>query len=279
MQKILQFVVLLFALLATMASFAAEQAILRNGFSIRHERRTVMGDMTRLYTGPDGSYIDIPTADIDHFEIDSTPAPKRVDQPAPTASAAAPAVAPTHPAVSAPATPSMTLDQIVGQASDSHKIDPDFINSVIRAESGFNIRAISPKGARGLMQLMPQTANDLGVKNSFDPKANVDGGTRYLRFLLEKYNYDVVKALAAYNAGPQRVDKYHGIPPYYETQAYVARIIRDYNRKKIAEQKAGAKGKPPQAPANSASRPKITTRIGDGTVSKAPRNSSASAAR
>jgi soluble lytic murein transglycosylase-like protein len=106
---------------------------------------------------------------------------------------------------------------------------------VIRAESGFNSRAVSKKGAQGLMQLMPQTASQLGVGNAFDARANVDGGTKYLRELLEKYNYDVPKALAAYNAGPARVDRYRGVPPYSETQAYVARIIRDYNRKKLAE--------------------------------------------
>ena len=88
------------------------------------------------------------------------------------------------------------------------------------------------------MQLMPQTASRLGVGNSFDPSANVEGGTRYLRELLERYNFDLIKALAAYNAGPQRVEQYHGVPPYYETQAYVARIIRDFNRKKLAERKA-----------------------------------------
>jgi len=95
------------------------------------------------------------------------------------------------------------------------------------------------------MQLMPQTASQLGVTNSFDPKANVDGGTKYLRELLEKYNYDVVKTLAAYNAGPQRVEQYHGVPPYYETRAYIARIIRDFNRKKLAENPALAKKSTP----------------------------------
>jgi soluble lytic murein transglycosylase-like protein len=90
------------------------------------------------------------------------------------------------------------------------------------------------------MQLMPQTANDLGVNNSFDPDANVEGGTRYLRELLERYDFDIVKALAAYNAGPKRVEQYRGVPPYYETRAYVARIIRDFNRKKLAEQRAAA---------------------------------------
>jgi len=88
------------------------------------------------------------------------------------------------------------------------------------------------------MQLMPQTASRLGVADAFDPGANVEGGTRYLRELLQRYNFDLIKALAAYNAGPQRVDHYHGVPPYYETQAYVARVVRDFNSKKLAERKA-----------------------------------------
>jgi len=122
---------------------------------------------------------------------------------------------------------------------------------VIRAESGFNSRAVSNKGAQGLMQLMPQTASQLGVTNAFDPGANVEGGARYLRELLERYNFDVVKALAAYNAGPHRVERYHGVPPYYETQAYVARIVRDFNRKKLAQRKAAhpQKAQPPAATA------------------------------
>jgi soluble lytic murein transglycosylase-like protein len=116
---------------------------------------------------------------------------------------------------------------------------------VIRAESGFNVRAVSPKGAQGLMQLMPQTASQLGVQNAFDPQANVEGGTRYLRELLERYDFDLIKALAAYNAGPQRVEQYGGVPPYYETKAYVARIVRDFNKKKLAA-KAAEKSKSAQ---------------------------------
>ncbi len=205
-------------MLAT-TSIASQLAVLRNGFSIRHERRTAVGVVSRLYTGPDAtSYVDIPNAEIDHFEIE-TPTPA---SPPPVPPAAGP----------------ISIDRIVGQASSTHKMDSDLINSVIKAESGFNIRAVSPKGAQGLMQLMPGTASTLGITNPFDPKANVDGGTRYLRFLLEKYDYDLVKALAAYNAGPEQVDRYGGVPPYYETQVYVARIVRDYNRKKRAEHRA-----------------------------------------
>jgi Transglycosylase SLT domain len=91
------------------------------------------------------------------------------------------------------------------------------------------------------MQLMPGTASQLGVHDAFDPHANVEGGTKYLRELLEKYDFDVPKALAAYNAGSRPVEKYHGVPPYSETQAYVARIIRDFNRRKLAEDPSLAK--------------------------------------
>jgi len=203
---------------------AADVAVLQNGFTIRHERREVLGSMTRLYTSSAAnSYVDIPTAQIDHFEKDLTPDPP---PPAPVAQTPVPAPAPK------------SLNEVVNSASDTTNIDPDLINSVIHAESNFNAHAVSPKGARGLMQLMPKTATELGVGNSFDPNANVQGGTKYLQELLERYNYDMVKALAAYNAGPQRVDKYHGVPPYYETRAYVARIVRDFNNKKIAERKA-----------------------------------------
>ncbi len=215
MRKVLQLGLLL--ALVPSWSVAAEIANLNNGFSILHERRETLGATTRLYIGADasGGYVDVATADITSFET----AP-----PEPVASNLA-------------AAPGQDLAAIIASASDSSKIDADFIASVIRAESGNNPRALSRKGAQGLMQLMPQTASDLGVNNTFDPVENVNGGVRYLRDLLLKYNGDAVKALAAYNAGPQRVQQYHGVPPYRETHAYVARIITDYNRKKMAEAK------------------------------------------
>ena len=116
-------------------------------------------------------------------------------------------------------------------------IDPDFIHSVIRAESGYNAKAVSPKGAQGLMQLMPATAAKLGVRDSLDPANNIDGGSRYLRELLLRYNGDAIKALAAYNAGPESVEKYQGVPPYRETRSYVARVISDFNRRKLCPNK------------------------------------------
>jgi soluble lytic murein transglycosylase-like protein len=212
---------------------ASDLAILRNGNSIRSERHEVVGAVTRLYLSQSSSgYIEIPSDQIERFEKDTSPLP-------------APANTQAQPVVARPqAQQALTregLDQVVNGAGERHQIDPDFINSVIRAESGFQQNAVSKKGAQGLMQLMPGTASQLGVRNTFDPNANVEGGTKYLRELLEKYNYDVPKALAAYNAGSKRVDQYHGIPPYHETQAYVARIIRDFNKKKIAENPALAR--------------------------------------
>ena len=124
------------------------------------------------------------------------------------------------------------LNQVVDIASAQYHLDPDLVNSVIHAESGFNSHAVSPEGARGLMQLMPDTANRLGVNDVFDPQSNVTGGCRYLRELLERYNFDLVKALAAYKAGPELVDQYEGVPPEKKTRAFVARVVHEYNEKK-----------------------------------------------
>ena len=178
-----------------------------------------------MSTDPAGGYVDVPTDQIEGYE----PAP------------------PDPQDAAAPQPKTMDLKAIVAEVSAQNKLDADFIASVIAAESANNPHAVSPKGAQGLMQLMPGTASKLGVKDSFDPAENVDGGVRYLRQLLEQYHFDVAKALAAYNAGPGRVQQYNGVPPYRETHAYVARIIKDYNRKKLAEQKAQAQQRRAQA--------------------------------
>jgi len=206
-------------LLGVISASASDVAILRNGFSIRHESREAIGSTTRLYTAADkSSYVDVPTDQIERFDEDLTPIAK----------------------VTAPIATKPNLQEVIQGASEKQLLDADLVNSVIRAESGFNPHAVSPKGARGLMQLMPGTASTLGVTDSFDPEANVQGGTQYLRWLLDRYNYDLPKALAAYNAGPHRVEQYHGVPPYSQTRAYVARIIRDFNRHKLAERRATA---------------------------------------
>ncbi len=228
---------------------AAELAILRNGFSIRHEHRLVMGATTRLFfTADDSNFTDVPTEEITGYERD-IPLPADGSQTSISFQAQA-------------ATPAPALNQVVDSASAAYHLDPDLVNSVIHAESGFNAHAVSPKGARGLMQLMPGTASQLGVNDAFDPEANVTGGSRYLRELLERYHFDLIKALAAYNAGPERVEQYQGVPPFRETRAYVARIVHEYNTKKIAQEKevrqnqVAAKAASKKAPSHTPRAPK-----------------------
>lgn len=122
-----------------------------------------------------------------------------------------------------------SFNEIVTEKAVKYNLDPDLVKAVIKAESNWNPHAVSPKGARGLMQLMPTTAYELGVYNSFDPEDNIDGGTRYLRHLLERFNGDLTLALAAYNAGPARVEKSKSIPQIPETVQYVRRVMSFYS--------------------------------------------------
>lgn len=122
------------------------------------------------------------------------------------------------------------LDRIVREAAERHQVDPALVKAVITTESGWNPQAVSRKGAVGLMQLVPQTAQRFGVNNSFDPAQNVEGGTTYLRSLLDRYNGDLSKSLAAYNAGERAVDLSGGIPDYRETRSYVRKVTDTYFR-------------------------------------------------
>jgi soluble lytic murein transglycosylase-like protein len=135
---------------------------------------------------------------------------------------------------------SQELDPLIQQVSRSHHVPPSLVRAVIRVESNFNPAATSPKGAQGLMQLMPGTAGDLQVVDPYDPRENVWGGVRYLRMLLERFHFQLPLALAAYNAGPQRVDRCQEVPPIPETQGFVRDVCQEflkYSREQAATQK------------------------------------------
>ena len=223
-----------------LSASAADVAVLRNGSSISFLRMEQMGATTRLYIT--GGYMDVATSEIASFDKDDSPPPPAVSEstaPATSTLSAAQPAAPVETPVNAATTTSKAdIDQLVREASSRHQLDPDFVSSVIKAESNFHTRAVSRKGAQGLMQLMPQTAAKLGVKDAFDPQANVEAGTAHLSALLDMYHNDPIKALAAYNAGAHRVQQYNGVPPYFETRAYVSKIVRDFNAKKRAQAKA-----------------------------------------
>lgn len=126
----------------------------------------------------------------------------------------------------------------IHEISRQHDVDPALVQAVIRVESAFNPSAVSPKGAGGLMQLMPRTASALGVFDRFDPRENIRGGVRHLRYLLDRYRGNVTMAIAAYNAGEGAVDLHRGIPPYPETEQYVQRVLRQAD---VSEARGGSR--------------------------------------
>jgi len=199
--------------LSSVAAFSAELAVLQNGFIMPLDHRETRGEFIRFYMdGGTQNYVDIRRDQIVRFE--EMPEPPKLPKLDPVRTA--------------------SLEEIVISASNRYGIDPDLVFSLIRAESAYDPSAVSSKGALGLMQLMPQTATYLGVENPMNVADNVEGGTRYLRELLTLYHEDIIKALAAYNAGPQRIEEYHGVPPYPETINYITRIVRDLNKRKLA---------------------------------------------
>ena len=200
-------------LLLVSPAFAGEYAVLSTGFRIHAERHELDGSSIRLFTKE--GMIQVPATSVTSFEDEEYIAP-----PAP------PPVAP--PAMPAP--PKTTDPRtLVHEAAERNSLPPAFVASVARAESAMKQSAVSPKGAIGVMQLMPSTAKALSA-DPHDTEQNIDAGTRLLKELLIKYDGDVVKALAAYNAGPGAVAKYNGLPPYRETQDYVNKVIRDYQK-------------------------------------------------
>ena len=212
-------------LLATAGARAAEHVVLTNGYDLICDHHAADGDRVRLYMDPSSTnFIELNASEIASSE--------HVDLPAANKSTDV-----------RPADGKLTqteLHQLLERAGTAHDLDVDLLASVVRQESGGNARAVSRAGAQGLMQLMPGTAAKLGVQDAFAPDKNVDGGTAYLDGLLRRYHDNLALALAAYNAGPGAVDRWHGIPPYRETRAYVARVIHEFNRRVAARQLASA---------------------------------------
>jgi soluble lytic murein transglycosylase-like protein len=192
---------------------AGEYVILCNGFQVHADRHEKTGDVVRLYTRE--GVTELPAAMVTAFQAEeyTPPAPpETAAQPQPTAQNAQP-----------------SPHDLLKDAARRAAIPVELVHSVAKAESGLRQDAISNRGAIGIMQLMPGTAAELGA-NPHDPKQNTQAGAKYLADLLTKYDGDVAKALAAYNAGPGAVDRYKGVPPYRETRSYVNRVIRDYKR-------------------------------------------------
>lgn len=222
MQSFLQRGFLIFMLIGVcvLSASAAERVTLRSGFDVVCDhQRPVNGEIRLFLTSNEDSYVDVAPSDI----VRQVEIPGATIKPAVSAATAQAKAATAQP---------VNLPALLTQASAAHHIDADLLASVIHAESNGNPRAVSRTGAQGLMQLMPETASRLGVQDSFSPEQNVAGGTAYLDLLLTRYHDNPMLALAAYNAGPEAVDRYHGIPPYAETRHYVARVIHDFNQRK-----------------------------------------------
>lgn len=212
---------------------AAERITFNSGFDVVCDHYTVADGRVRVFLERRGT---------DYFEVDAetvTRVETVADLPLGTEPVSAVLAAPQRPGSVAPSSEperlsAADLHPILSKAGAEHNVDVDLLASVVKAESDGHTHAVSRAGARGLMQLMPGTAQQLGVANSFAAEDNVRGGTAYLDELLTRYHDNIPLALAAYNAGPEAVDRYHGIPPYHETRLYVARVVREFNRRLAA---------------------------------------------
>ncbi len=197
---------------------ARESIVLKTGFELQADRHEIAGETIRVFS--DGGVTEFPASQVVRVDAIDDPAPAPGAQPA---AAPAPVAAPLKPQ---PADPSPAA--LARSAAEKYALPAEFVAGVMKAESGLNPAAVSPKGAIGLMQLMSDTARDMGADPT-KPQENADAGTRYLRDLLARYENDpnqVVLALAAYNAGPAAVEKYHGVPPYAETHDYILRVLK-----------------------------------------------------
>jgi soluble lytic murein transglycosylase-like protein len=213
------------ALAAAPCAHALEHITLRNGFSVDCAHHEVIGERVRLYKSKnDTNYQELPAADI--ATVEALPDPPEISDEA--RKTAAKADSPTH----------AEMQDLFAHSGAEHNIDVELLASIAKAESNFHANAVSRAGARGVMQLMPSTAHDLGVTDISRADQNIAGGAAYLDSLLTRYKDNLVLALAAYNAGPAAVARYHGIPPFRETRTYVARVISEFNRRKTAALRA-----------------------------------------
>jgi soluble lytic murein transglycosylase-like protein len=194
-------------LFAAAPATRAEYVALRSGMRLHVTGYQLIGEKYKLQIA--GGVVEVPVEEVVSIE----PEDNFASLPAPVA-------------VTAP------FREIVKAVAAKYNVDADLIASVIAAESNFDAKAVSKRNARGLMQLLPETAARFGVQNIFDPQENVDAGTHYLRDLLQRYNNDLVLALAAYNAGPERVQQFGMVPPYRETVSYIRRVKRGYEKSK-----------------------------------------------
>lgn len=199
----------MFALLCGLAPYVrADYVVLRSGARLNVTGYEILSDRYRLHLK--GGVAEVPVDDIVGIE------PEEIFEP-----------------IQEPLTDKTPFQKIIRAAAERYGVDADLIHCVVAVESNFDPKAVSPKNARGLMQLLPQTAAYLGVNDVFDPEQNVNGGTRYLHELLGKYHNNLTLALAAYNAGPERVDQYgRRVPPFLETMKYVQRIAKSYAKLK-----------------------------------------------
>ncbi len=200
--RLVRSAVLMLALLALAPSARGEYAVLRNGQRLHISSYERVGSVVRLQIA--GGRVEVAAEDLVAIEPEDY----------------FPAAPPAQPMLNVP------YAELIRAAAQKLGVDQELIASVIAVESNFNPRAVSPRLARGLMQLLPETAARFAVADVFDPAQNIDAGTRYLKELLAKYNQDLALALAAYNAGPDRVEQYRGVPPFNETRRYVRRVAQ-----------------------------------------------------
>lgn len=204
-------VILLIA--AAVGASAGEYAVLANGFRLRVDTHEKVDGLVRLHTS--GGTIELPPTQVSHFEQEEIIPEAPPPSPSSEDTSIKPATSPR---------------ELVEEAAKKWGLPPELLHSVAAAESNYRVDAVSPKGAVGVMQLMPATAAALSA-DPYDPAQNIDAGARYLREMLIRYNHGLWSALAAYNAGPGAVDRYNGVPPYRETRTYVNKVYRDYQKR------------------------------------------------